>query len=190
MAALVVVIVALALSAATLLRWVSEDYARFGRLTNGAAIAAWITGVTHAAIVTTAAAASLLAVPVYEPAAIALGAAVAGPGVLLVGRGLSAFASLDEILGRTNRALVTTGAYAISRNPQAVGWGLVLVGAAIAGRSAAAALLALPYWAFLIAYLPIEERHLRAVHGEPYESYARRVPRLLGRRGARAVGGR
>ena len=182
MAALAIVVVALGLSGAALLRWASEDYERFGRLSNGAAMAAWVIGLTHAAIVSTAAGATLLEVPVNKLAAIVLGGLVGGSGLLVLGRGIAALGSLDAILGRTTGALVTTGAYAISRNPQALGWGLLLVGAAIAGRSAAAALLVLPYWAFLFAYLPVEERHLLAVHGEPYASYARRVPRLLGRR--------
>lgn len=184
MAALAIVVVALGLSGAALLRWASEDYARFGRLTNGAAMAAWFVGLTHAAVVATAAGAALLEVPVNKLAAIVLGAIVGGYGVVVLGRGLAALGSLDAILGRTNPALVTTGAYAISRNPQSLGWGLLLVGAAIAGRSAAALLLVLPYWAFLIVYLQVEERHLLAAHGEPYASYARRVPRLLGRRGS------
>ena len=185
MMALAIVVVALAVSAAGLLRWASEDYARFGRLTDGAAIAAWFIGLTHAAIVSTAAGAALLEVSVNKVAALAVGAIVGGWGLLVLGRGLATLGSLDAILGRKNGALVTTGAYAISRNPQALGWGLLLIGAAIAGRSAAALLLVAPYWALLIAYLRVEERHLLALHGEPYASYARRVPRLLGRRGVR-----
>lgn len=152
MAALVIVIVALGVSAATLLRWASEDYARFGRLTNGAAIAAWLVGVTHAALVSIAAGAALLEVPLYAPAAVTAGVIVGGAGAILLGRGLSALGSLDAILGRTNGALVTTGAYAISRNPQALGWGLLLTGGTIAGRSFAALLLVIPYWALLAAY--------------------------------------
>ena len=186
MAALVVVIAALGLSAGALLRWASDDYAHRGRLSDGAAIAGWLIGLTHAALVATAASSQLLGMPVPATAALAFGGGAALGGVLLLVRAVAAFGSLDEILGRTNGALVTRGPYALTRNPQALGWGLLLTGGGVAGRSLAALLLVIPYWVLLAMYLPIEERHLRTIHGERYRAYAQRVPRVLGRSGVRA----
>ena len=181
MAALVVVVVALGLSSLALLRWVSEDYNSLGRLSVGATAAAWAVGLVHAALVGSAAAAALLQVPVPAPLALAAGCALALAGTLLLARAVAAFGFLDEVLGRANGPLLTDGAYALSRHPQTLGWGLLLTGAGVAGRSLAALLLVAPYWALLLVYLPIEERHLRALYGESYRAYARRVPRLLGR---------
>lgn len=182
MAALPVAIAALALAAGTLIRWVSDDFARSGRLSAGAAAAAWTIGLMHATLVATAAWSELVRLPVPWTAAIALALPTAVAGALLLGRGLAAFGSVDEILGRTNGPLISDGAYALTRNPQALGWGLLLTGTAVAGRSLAALLLVAPYWALLVAYLRVEERHLRALHGDRYRAYAARVPRLVGRR--------
>ena len=56
------------------------------------------------------------------------------------------FRSLRRNWGMRTDRLVTTGPYAYSRNPQLMGWALVLLGAAIAGRSGAALALAAIYW--------------------------------------------
>ena len=186
MGALVAVLVALAASALALLRWVSEDYAGLARLSPAASLSAWALALVHAALVASMAAAGALEVSAPMAAAVAAGALLAGAGTVLLARAVAAFASLEEVLGRANGSLVTRGPYALIRHPQALAWGLVLTGAGVAGRSAAALLLVVPYWALLLAYLPIEERHLRAVHGATYDAYERSVPRLWAwrRRGA------
>ncbi len=56
------------------------------------------------------------------------------------------FRSLRRNWGMRTDRLVTTGPYAYSRNPQLMGWALVLLGAAIEGRSGAALALAAIYW--------------------------------------------
>ena len=181
MAALAVVVIALAVSSLALLRWATEDYERLGRLSPGATVAAWALGLMHAALIGSAAAAGLLEIEIPGALALACGGVLVVAGVVLLGRAVAAFDSLDAVLGRANGPLLTRGAYAVSRHPQALGWGLLLTGAGLAGRSLAALLLAAPYWGLLLAYLPIEERHLRAVYGERYAGYARRVHRLAGR---------
>ena len=46
----------------------------------------------------------------------------------------------------TTDRLITTGPYSYSRNPQLLGWALVLLGVATAGRSGAALALTAIYW--------------------------------------------
>ncbi|MBN2085737.1 MAG: hypothetical protein JW748_10995 [Anaerolineales bacterium] len=74
---------------------------------------------------------------------------------------------------------VTRGLYRISRHPQAVGAGLVLLGASIAIGSWAAVIL----WALghLFGHWGIlaEEEACLAQYGEPYRQYLQRVPRYF-----------
>jgi protein-S-isoprenylcysteine O-methyltransferase Ste14 len=103
------------------------------------------------------------------PRSLALGAAVALPGLLL-----RAYAAgcLDK-----NRSLARHGPYAYTRNPLYLGSFLMAWGFSVAGRSwiLGGAVVGL----FLLVYWPVmrrEERHLRERFGEVYEQYAARVP--------------
>ncbi|MBN1437953.1 MAG: hypothetical protein JW929_00965 [Anaerolineales bacterium] len=74
---------------------------------------------------------------------------------------------------------VTRGLYKISRHPQVVGAGLVLLGASIAIGSWAAVILwtlghLFGHWGILA-----EEEACLAQYGEPYREYLRRVPRYF-----------
>ena len=82
---------------------------------------------------------------------------------------------------RKNTELATTGPYAYTRNPLYLGSILIAFGFALAARSlwivlALAVLFLAIYWPVILS----EEEYLRA-HFSGYESYARRVPRLLPR---------
>lgn len=78
--------------------------------------------------------------------------------------------------------LVTTGPFALTRNPIYVGNALLLAGVGLAVGSAwfllaaAAAAVATHHLAVLR-----EERHLAARFGADWEAYARRTPRWIGR---------
>jgi protein-S-isoprenylcysteine O-methyltransferase Ste14 len=63
---------------------------------------------------------------------------------------------------------VKSGPYRFTRNPQVVGWGLALLGAALAGRSARALLLVAAFFLVHWSYLATEERHLERTFGEEY----------------------
>jgi protein-S-isoprenylcysteine O-methyltransferase Ste14 len=76
--------------------------------------------------------------------------------------------------------LVKTGPYRYSRNPQIVGWGLALLGTAIAGRSAKALILVGFFFLIHRLHTPTEERHLERTFGEEYLRYRAEVPRFLG----------
>jgi protein-S-isoprenylcysteine O-methyltransferase Ste14 len=76
--------------------------------------------------------------------------------------------------------LVTAGPYRVSRNPMYLGIVAILLGIAVAVGS----------WPMLVApagfvatmslvFIPFEERRLKSILGEAYDSYARRVRRWL-----------
>ena len=102
---------------------------------------------------------------------LALGAVVAAVGIFL-----RAVASGHV---RKNEQLATTGPYAYCRNPLYLGSIIIAVGFAMASRDVWVAVgIAI---LFVVIYVPVmraEEAFLRKRFAE-YDSYARRVPRLL-----------
>ncbi len=82
--------------------------------------------------------------------------------------------------------LVIRGLYRYVRNPMYVGVLLVFSGEAIAFESFALVIYACGAWLlfhlFVVFY---EEPHLRAIFGDSYEDYKRRVPRWLPKLGGR-----
>ena len=102
---------------------------------------------------------------------LALGAAVAATGVFL-----RAMASGHV---KKNEQLATTGPYAYCRNPLYLGSIIIAIGFAIAARDLWVAIGIVGL--FIVIYVPVmrsEEDFLRQQFAE-YESYARRVPRLI-----------
>lgn len=93
-----------------------------------------------------------------------------------------------------SETLVTSGAYAFSRNPvylvallQSLAWSLGLAGVALAREAPcaltllmAAALLYGHYWGMDRLIIPNEEAALRARHPDAFAAYCRRVNRWLG----------
>ena len=112
---------------------------------------------------------------------------VLGAVVMLAGLGLDIAAMRAMRRNRANilphraaTALVTTGPFAVSRNPIYLGNTLLLAGAGLALGSAwflVGALVA----ARLVTILAIkrEEAHLAARFGDAWHAYARRTPRWL-----------
>jgi protein-S-isoprenylcysteine O-methyltransferase Ste14 len=104
-------------------------------------------------------------------ASLAAGAIVAAVGVFL-----RAMASGHV---KKNEQLATTGPYAYSRNPLYLGSIIIAIGFAIASRDLWVALGIIGL--FAVIYVPVirsEEAFLRQQFAE-YDSYERRVPRLL-----------
>ena len=110
---------------------------------------------------------------------LALGSILIVPGLLI-----RALASGHV---RKNEALATSGPYAYTRNPLYLGSLLMGIGFAVAARSwwVCVALVVM----FFAIYLPVirdEEAFLRKKFPE-FEEYARRVPRMFPRIGARSA---
>ena len=116
-----------------------------------------------------------------------LPAAAGGAGVVLTVLGaaiylsaLFAYRSFKRLQGLDTTRLVTEGIYRWSRNPQAVGWTLVLVGVGLIRQSAMVLVLAFGLWGAFRLYLPVEEELLQRLFGDAYESYRRRTHRHFG----------
>ena len=135
----------------------------------------------HAGFTAAAAWRGVWPVPLPRLASVSIGLAMIVVGLGLFFAGVGAFRSLGRISGTRNDDLITTGVYRYSRNPQNTGWGMILVGLALAGRSGLAFTLAVPFWIILHTYLLwVEEPYLRGIFGDAYRSYCKRTPRYLG----------
>jgi protein-S-isoprenylcysteine O-methyltransferase Ste14 len=92
---------------------------------------------------------------------------------------------LRRAFGLEVRALVETGPYRVTRNPQIVGGSLLVIGSAVQWPSWYALGWVILYGAIGHLMVLTEEEHLFDQHGESYVRYCERVPRYLGfRRGA------
>jgi protein-S-isoprenylcysteine O-methyltransferase Ste14 len=124
-----------------------------------------------------------LALPLHLPLGRRTGRFVAGP-LLAGGIGLAAWAvaSAGEADVERDAALVTGGAYALSRNPMYVGWTAGVLGLACWTRS----LWLVPAWFLAIHALDrqidSEESRLLDRFGPDYQAYRDRVPRYIGER--------
>jgi len=91
-----------------------------------------------------------------------------------------AFRSLSRLSGLDSSRLITVGIYRWSRNPQHIGWTLILVGIAFLSRSGMVLLLAALFWTSLRMYLPLEERLLDRIYGQEYRTYRSQTHRYFG----------
>ncbi len=105
-----------------------------------------------------------------------------GYALLFLGLYLRTLATL-HLGGRKSRHLVTQGIYSVTRNPLYLGSLLIGLSAGVLLQSLSLLLGVLILGPLL--YLPVireEERILHANHGETFEEYRRRVPRIFPRR--------
>jgi protein-S-isoprenylcysteine O-methyltransferase Ste14 len=146
-----------------------------------------LTGI-HFGLVVLAATKSTWHFAVPTAAALGGGMALAGIGAVICLGAVYAFRSFRRLNFMSDTRLVTEGVYRWSRNPQLVGWTLVLGGVGMVRGSAMVLFLALVGWVGYRLHLPTEEEHLRRVFGDAYEAYRRRTHRYFGcPRGHRTV---
>jgi protein-S-isoprenylcysteine O-methyltransferase Ste14 len=109
-------------------------------------------------------------------------------GILLVSAGLLALTSLGLlVINRTTviphaqpSRLITSGPFALSRNPIYVALTALYCGAALlAARAWPLLLLPAPVAILDRVFIPFEEDQLRQIFGERYADYCRRVRRWL-----------
>lgn len=127
-----------------------------------------------------AAAALHFVLPLRLPVGRRLAAVVGGP-MMAAGIGLAAWAvvSAGEADVERDSALVTEGAYAVTRNPMYVGWSLAVLGLALGARSLWLVVAGLAAAAAIDHQVDAEEARLLARFGPAYAAYRDRVPRYL-----------
>ncbi len=121
------------------------------------------------------------------PGRLAIGAGIAGAGLVLRG------AAAGHL--RKHEQLTTSGPYGYTRNPLYLGSGLLAVGFLLASGSWIVAALLIAYFAlFYPVVMRQEEQELRARYGPAFDDYAARVPlfwpRLASGGTSRAAGAR
>lgn len=161
------------------LRKVGQDYERKGRLSRGPSALVWVLYLTHAGLTVSASLRPSRPLPVARKTATALGASAAVSGMALSAAAIWEFRSFRQMSALKTGQLVKSGPYRYSRNPQVVGWGLALLGAALAGRSAKALMLVGFYVLVHRLHAPTEELHLERTFGEEYRRYRTQTPRFL-----------
>ena len=169
-----------ALSAVPMALRARHDFARQGRLSLPVAIWSGLNMHAHAAITFTLAWLDRGSLNEPTPVSLALGLVIASIGGGLIVAGRREYASLSRLYGLLEDKLLTTGIYRYSRNPQYVGYWLVMSGAAMASLSQWTFLLAFGFAPIVHLYVRgVEEPHLRSVFGEKYLAYCNRTPRYL-----------
>ncbi len=114
--------------------------------------------------------------------ALAVGLSLAAIGIGLAAFSVRAFAraGTSVVPGLPSTALVTSGPYAITRNPIYIGFVLVYFGFAIVLTSVWVLLLLIPVLLiFQRGVVEREEAYLERQFGEAYRKYRARVPRWL-----------
>ena len=180
MGALPIVIGAQAMLAFVLMRWTSEEYDTNGVLSRAAATTTTALVAMHALTVAIAAGGEVWQFGLPVALAIGLGIVLVAFGLVLLAGALRSMDSLDRITGQVSDRLVVEGAYGRLRHPQVLGWGLVLAGIAVSGRSWLAVALVGAYALAVAAFLRVEEEHLRRTYGEAHERYRSAIPALPG----------
>ncbi len=117
--------------------------------------------------------------PVGRRLARLVGWPMIGAGIGLAAWGVTSASAAGVGVDRPAR-LVTTGAFAISRNPMYIGWSIAVAGLSMAARSPwvlGAAVFAAGHTHREILQ---EEAALSGAFGPDFEAYAARTPRYLG----------
>ncbi len=119
----------------------------------------------------------------FTPAITLASALLVIGGVVLVVRARREFAQYGQPTdpGQPTRQLVTTGVFAISRNPLYLGGVCLLIGSALIFQWPWVLVLLLPALAICHYVLIVpEERYLAAKFGAEYQAYTAAVPRWFG----------
>jgi protein-S-isoprenylcysteine O-methyltransferase Ste14 len=125
---------------------------------------------------------SLLAHP--ATAWLGLGTMILGGGLIIaaqVAMGTSWRIGLD----RERTGLVTTGLFALSRNPTFLGMMAAVLGTFLVAPTVVTGMVLAAAWIAFSIQICMEEEHLHCMHGPAYEAYRAVVPRWIGLSGGR-----
>jgi protein-S-isoprenylcysteine O-methyltransferase Ste14 len=114
-------------------------------------------------------------------AVVILGVVLALIGLANMLTALRVFGPFWRMLGLNVEGLKQSGIYRRTRNPQLIGYWLMLLAIPVVWPSQYAWVSALLYWPVAHRMVMIEEEHLEAQFGEEYLEYCRQTPRYIGR---------
>lgn len=152
-----------------------------GSLRPGTVAAMYGTYGTHAAAVLVSLRRRSLPLRIDPALSTAAGTTLTAAGATACLTGMATFADPGQVSGTKPGELLTGGIYRYSRNPQYLGYLLILTGMGTARRSGLALALAMATGLVFRWWIPIEEQHLQRQFAEPYRQYLARVPRWFGR---------
>ncbi len=120
-------------------------------------------------------------IPIDKTFALAGGLILFVIGIIILPMGMIEFRSLRRSTGQDISKLITTGIYRWSRNPQFVGWFLMLFGISLAGRSGFAFTLTGVFAIVIYLYtILLAEPYLESIYGEEYRLFKLRTARWVG----------
>ena len=105
-------------------------------------------------------------------------------GLIIVGASMIPLGFLGT-MGLRSPRLKTSGLYHISRNPQVIGYSLILIGYIISYFSLYSIGWFVIFFINIHWMIHVEEEYLKKMYGEEYEKYCRQVPRFLDERSFR-----
>jgi protein-S-isoprenylcysteine O-methyltransferase Ste14 len=82
-------------------------------------------------------------------------------------------------MGLRSKKLKTNGLYSLTRNPQLVGYYLILIGFAVSYPSVYSAAWIIIFGVVVHWMVITEEEYLLKIYGQEYEDYCKRTPRYL-----------
>jgi len=120
-------------------------------------------------------------IPINKTYAIVGGLVLFIIGIIILPMGMIEFRSLRRSTGQYISRLITTGIYRWSRNPQFVGWFLMLLGISLTGRSGFAFALTGVFVIVIYLYtILLAEPYLESLYGEEYRLFKKRTARWVG----------
>lgn len=158
---------------------VRREYAEDGHLSRATAGVVYVAYGLHALGWLGAVRARAWPLTLPAPVAVSVGLPLALSGTGLFAAGWRALPPADDS-GLATSGLITGGVYRVGRNPQNVGWALLLTGGAFVRRSGLGLGLAALFWMTFRAYVPVEEAFLERTYDEGYRRYRACTPHFLG----------
>lgn len=122
----------------------------------------------------------------WPPASPFSGVVILGVALALIGMAnlltaLRVFGPFWRMLGLNVEGLKQSGIYRRTRNPQLIGYWLMVLAIPIVWPSWYALLSVILYWPAAHRMVLVEEEHLEAQFGEEYREYCRQTPRYIGK---------
>jgi protein-S-isoprenylcysteine O-methyltransferase Ste14 len=158
----------------------SRSFQNTGKLS--APLAIWSGIAMHGHAVMTFAVAWLDRVSLYNSNIVSwvIGALLIIGGVYVIYLGRKAYGDKLRVYGLKEDALITTGIYQRSRNPQYFGYGVMFLGAAI-GLGSITALVFVAIFAVMVhaGVALVEEPHLQRIFGKTYTDYKKTAGRYF-----------